>query len=66
MRFEQGVGVPALVDTSCLRTIVMDVPAGASREITAEVDGGDYCVAIFDRGGIAAESVNFSMDIIRP
>ena len=61
-----ALGVPALVDNRCLRTVVMDVPAGAAPEIAAQVDGGDFGVAIFDQGGIASDSVNFSIDIIRP
>jgi hypothetical protein len=61
-----ALGVPALIDNTCLRTVVMDVPAGAAPELAAEVDGGDYCVAIFDRGAITGDSVNFSIDIVRP
>jgi hypothetical protein len=61
-----ALGVPALIDSTCLRTVIMDVPAGATLEIAAEVDGGDYCVVIFDRGEITTDSVNFSIDIIRP
>jgi hypothetical protein len=61
-----AIGVPALVGTSCLATFELAVPAGSPAELSAQTDGGDYCVTIFDRGPFTAESVNFSIDIIRP
>ena len=61
-----AIGVPALVGTSCLPTFETTVAAGAATEFSAQTDGGDYCVSIFDRGQITSESVSFSIDIIRP
>jgi hypothetical protein len=61
-----ALGVPALVSNACLVTFQVDVPAGETSELSVPADGGDYCVALIDKGQIAAESVNFSIDIIKP
>lgn len=60
-----ALGVPSLIGNTCLVTFQVDVDAGASSELSAQADGGDFCVALFDRG-ITAESVNFTIDIVRP
>jgi hypothetical protein len=60
-----AVGVPSLVGSTCLVTFQVDVDAGSASEISTPADGGDFCVALFDRG-ITAESVNFSIDIVKP
>lgn len=61
-----AVGVPALITNACLVTFQVDVPAGATNEISVPADGGDYCVSLTDKGLVTAESVTFSIDIIKP
>lgn len=61
-----ALGVPSLITNECLVTFQVDVPAGETNQISVPADGGDYCVALFDRGQVTAESVAFSIDIIKP
>jgi hypothetical protein len=60
-----GLGVPSGGVAHCsLGTSVLTI-AGASPQITAPVDAGTYCAAVFDPGDLA-DTVGFQMSIVSP
>ena len=61
-----GVGIPNPGGSGCRLSASLDAAAGTVPQVTVAVDGGTYCVQIFDSGGLTGLGASFSMTITHP
>ena len=59
-----GIGIPRNND-QCALSSAVTTQAGSSAQITQPVDGGVYCVKVYDAGTLSAP-VSFTISISRP
>lgn len=60
-----GIGLLATDGSGCKATRIVRTAPGASPQITARVDAGDYCVLVFDDGAFV-DGQSFSVKIDHP
>lgn len=60
-----ALGIPATDNSSCALARVVTTLPGASPQLTADVDPGFYCMAVFDVGNFRTTQ-NFSVTITHP
>jgi hypothetical protein len=60
-----GLGIPRASGNGCRLAVSMTAEAGAAPQLTAPVDGGEYCVEVFDIGGIT-EPISFTLQLVHP
>ena len=60
-----GLGVPRADGTSCLLTRSVETLAATTAHVTLAVDGGSYCVKVWDVGTIV-DYVDFTVSIAHP
>ncbi len=60
-----GIGVPYGGIATCTLNSMVTTTAGASPQISATVDAGQYCVAVFDVGALT-DDINFDLTIVFP
>ena len=60
-----GIGVPATGVARCSLSTSLTVVAGPSPQLVANVDGGSYCVVIFDVGTLTDE-IAFDLTLVYP
>ncbi len=58
-----GIGVPKLGTSGCRLAISQTAVPGTS--LSTPVDGGDYCIEVYDVGGIV-EPVPFTLELVHP
>lgn len=58
-----GVGIPS--GTGCARSASQTTPPGLAAQLTATLNPGTYCAAVFDSGTLTG-AVNFAMRIRHP
>jgi hypothetical protein len=61
-----GIGSPHVNGSSCYLYSVAMVAAGSGGSISAPVDQGTYCAAVFDPGSIRTAQAGFSVTIVYP
>ena len=60
-----GLGVPRAAGNGCHLAVSTTAVAGASPQLTTPVDGGNYCVEVFDVGGIS-DPISFTLQVSYP
>jgi hypothetical protein len=60
-----GVGVPTAAPAVCSLTRAVTAAAGASPQLSLNVDAGTYCVQVYDTGGVD-RSASFSVSLVHP
>lgn len=60
-----GIGVPNGGVSRCTLSTSLNTTGGSTAQISATVDPGSYCVAIYDVGTLT-DSIDFSMTIVYP
>ena len=60
-----GLGVPSTGVANCTLTTSVLTTAGTAPQITAAVDAGAYCAAVFDVGNLT-NTVGFELSIVHP
>jgi hypothetical protein len=60
-----GLGVPTTGVARCALTTAIRTTPGATPQIAAAVDAGQYCVTIFDLGNLT-ETIDFSLTLVFP
>ena len=60
-----GLGVPSAGVANCTLTTSIRTTAGTTPQISAQVDAGSYCAAIFDVGNLT-DTIGFEMSIVHP
>lgn len=60
-----GLGVPNGGVSTCTLSTSLRTTAGTTAQITAKVDAGTYCVAIYDVGTLA-DPIDFTITLVYP
>jgi hypothetical protein len=60
-----ALGVRSGTGTSCLLNTSVTAAAGSAPHLSAQVDPGDYCVKLFDVGGLNT-TMSFTLTIVYP
>lgn len=60
-----GLGVPSTGIAKCALSTAVSTNAGATPQIAAAVDAGNYCVTVYDIGTISSP-VDFSVTLVYP
>jgi hypothetical protein len=59
-----GIGIPRATGNGCLLSVSLDA-ATASSTLTTPVDGGDYCVEVYEEGR-SVTPVGFVLTVVHP
>jgi hypothetical protein len=60
-----GLGVPTTGVAKCALSTALSTTPGSAPQITANVDAGDYCVAVYDVGTLTS-LIDFSVTLVYP
>lgn len=60
-----GIGIPRADGANCNLSQSLETGPGSAPQIVAAVDGGTYCVKVYDIGSVR-DSVNFSVTLVHP
>jgi hypothetical protein len=60
-----GIGVPASSQSVCRPSSSVTASPGDSPQLTAAVQPGNYCVLVFDVGGIS-DQISFTIQLVYP
>ncbi|OFV90391.1 MAG: hypothetical protein A3G76_01875 [Acidobacteria bacterium RIFCSPLOWO2_12_FULL_65_11] len=61
-----GIGIPTpTASAGCSLNMALNTAPGTTPQITAQVDGGSFCVKVFDVGNLTQEAF-FQITIVRP
>ena len=60
-----GIGVPTTGLAKCALTTGIQTNAGATPQISASVDAGNYCVVVYDLGTLTSP-IDFSVTLVYP
>jgi hypothetical protein len=62
-----GVGVPVTVASGgCSLTFALTAVAGPAAQITAPIDAGRYCFAVWDVGALTTQPVTATVTVVHP
>jgi len=65
MRAGLGVGIPLGDGSGCVLSRSVETTAGATAQIELDIDAGNYCMQVYDIGGLT-QPVSFTVQLVYP